>query len=221
MTIHKEGAGLLFSMAAVLVAINTSVFAFAVGMVFPWVVLVLSSILYLLVLNFFRYQARKTPLADVPGSVMAPADGRVVVIEEVEETEHLHCRCKQISIFMSVFNIHVNWIPCNGVVEHSSHQNGKFMAAYLPKSSTDNERSTVIIRTPEGHRILVRQIAGAVAQRIVTYPQAGDVAQINDNLGFIKFGSRVDVFLPLDSEVMVTLKQNVQGNITQIARLPL
>ncbi len=221
MKLHKEGVSLLISIAVVLLITCLSVYGFVGG----WntslkILIVLSVVLYILVVNFFRYEERRHPLADRNDVVVCPADGKVVVIEEVEETEILNCRCLQVSIFMNIFNMHVNWIPVNGAVEYVSHQNGRFLAAHLPKASTENERSAVVIKTDEDQTVLVRQIAGAVAQRIVTYPQVGDQVSINENLGFIKFGSRVDLYLPLGTEINVKLGEKVKGNITHIATLP-
>ncbi|MDL2278987.1 phosphatidylserine decarboxylase, partial [Parabacteroides sp. OttesenSCG-928-G07] len=127
--------------------------------------------------------------------------------------------CLQISIFMSVFNVHANWFPVNGTVKYVTHHNGRFMAAYLPKSSTENERSTIVITTRNGIEVLTRQIAGAMARRIVTYAKAGEKCHVDEQMGFIKFGSRVDVFLPVDTEVLVEMDQKVTGNQTPIARL--
>ena len=151
--------------------------------------------------------------------VIAPADGTIVAIEEVKENEILHKPCIQVSIFMSVFNVHANWFPVNGTVRHVSHHRGRFMAAYLPKSSVENERSTILITTQCGKDILTRQIAGAVARRIVTYAKEGESCHVDEHLGFIKFGSRVDVYIPLGSEVLVEMDQKVTGNQTPIARL--
>lgn len=220
MTIHKEGKSLLVGIAIALLLVNAGVYTLAGSGVVLNVVCGLSVVLYALVINFFRYIELKHPLADRDDVVVCPADGKVVVIEEVDETQILGERCLQVSVFMNVFDKHVNWIPVNGVVEHSSHSPGRFMAAHLPKSSTDNERSAVVIRTAEGHRVLARQVAGAVARRIVTYSQVGDNCRINDNMGFIKFGSRVDLYLPLGSKVHVQVGQRVKGNITLIAELP-
>lgn len=225
MTLHKEGRGLLVGIFVSLCIINLAVFSLCSSGVesthpFAYVVLALSLVLYALVLNFFRYEARKHPLADQDDVVVCPADGKVVVVEEVEETQILGRRCLQVSVFMNVFDMHVNWIPTNGVIEHVSHSKGRFMAAHLPKSSTDNERSAVVIRSRGGHEVLVRQVAGAVAQRIVTYSEVGQECRINDNLGFIKFGSRVDLYLPLGSKVEVEVGDKVAGNKTLIARLP-
>ena len=178
----------------------------------------LSSVLFLLVLNFFRSPYRRFPY-DSEGLVIAPADGTIVAIEEVMENEILHTRCMQVSIFMSIFNVHANWFPVNGTVKYVAHQDGRFMAAYLPKSSTENERSTVVITTRNGIDILARQIAGAMARRIVTYAKPGDTCHVNEQMGFIKFGSRVDVFLPVDAEILVEMDQKVTGNQTPIARL--
>ena len=149
----------------------------------------------------------------------APADGTIVAIEEVMENEILHKKCLQISIFMSIFNVHANWYPVDGTIKKVAHHNGNFMKAWLPKASTENERSTVVIETPEGVEVLTRQIAGAVARRIVTYAEVGEECYIDEHMGFIKFGSRVDVFLPLGTEVLVKLGQLTTGNQTVIAKL--
>jgi phosphatidylserine decarboxylase len=142
------------------------------------------------------------------------------VIEEVDENEYFHDRRLMISIFMSVTNVHANWFPVEGVVKMVRHHNGNFYKAWLPKASTENERSTVVIETPEGDEVLVRQIAGAVARRIVTYAKEGEDCVIDEHLGFIKFGSRVDVYLPLGTEVLCEIGQRTTGNQTVIAKLP-
>ncbi|HIX86907.1 MAG TPA: phosphatidylserine decarboxylase, partial [Candidatus Parabacteroides intestinigallinarum] len=136
------------------------------------------------------------------------------------ENEILHRECLQISIFMSIFNVHANWFPVNGIVKHVSHQDGRFMAAYLPKSSVENERSSIVITTRGGIDVLARQVAGAMARRIVTYARPGDKCHVDEQMGFIKFGSRVDVFLPVGTEVLVEMDQKVTANQTPIARLP-
>ena len=162
---------------------------------------------------------RRFTKEDTKNLVVAPADGRVVVIENVMEDEFLHEERKMVSIFMSVLNVHANWFPVDGKVKMVKHQNGKFYKAWLPKASTDNERTDVIITTPDGVDILCRQVAGAMARRIVTYAKEGEHCFIDEHLGFIKFGSRVDVFLPLDSEVCVKMKERTTGNQTILARL--
>ena len=151
--------------------------------------------------------------------VVAPADGRIVVIEEVDEHEYFHDRRLMISIFMDITNVHANWYPVDGVIRHVDHHNGRFMKAWLPKASTENERSMVVIDTPEGHTVMARQIAGAVARRIVTYAEKGEDCYIDEHMGFIKFGSRVDVYLPLGTEVCVKMGQKTTGNQTVIAKL--
>jgi phosphatidylserine decarboxylase len=180
--------------------------------------LIVSAGLFAVILNFFRSPHRIFQ-DDDENVIVAPADGTIVVVEQVMENEYFHDKRLQVSIFMSLFNAHVNWIPVDGVVEQSFHQDGRFCAAYLPKSSMDNERSTVVIETAGGEKILVRQIAGAMARRIVTYAEQGAPCKINEQLGFIKFGSRVDLFLPLDAEIAVCMDETVKGNQTVIARL--
>jgi phosphatidylserine decarboxylase len=175
-------------------------------------------VVYGIMVNFFRCPIRVFG-KNTEKMVVAPADGKIVVIEEVDENEYFHDRRIMVSIFMSLFNVHANWYPVDGTIKMVKHQNGKFMKAYLPKASLDNERSTVVIETPEGEEILVRQIAGAVARRIVTYAEEGEVCYIDEHMGFIKFGSRVDVFLPLDSKIYVGMGQSTVGNQTVIAKL--
>lgn len=218
MKVHKEGTGLLLTLFTILFVVNVGLY-YTVGI--PWLfymVAFVSTLLFLLVLNFFRSPYRRFPF-DSEGLVIAPADGTIVAIEEVMENEILHRKCLQISIFMSIFNVHANWFPVNGTVKYVAHQNGRFMAAYLPKSSTENERSTIVITTKKGVEVLTRQIAGAMARRIVTYAKEGEKCHVDEQMGFIKFGSRVDVYLPVDTEVLVEMDQKVTGNQTPIARL--
>lgn len=151
--------------------------------------------------------------------VVSSADGTVVALEEVYESEYLHRRVIQLSVFMTVLNVHANWFPINGEVIYTKHHSGRFLAAYLPKSSTENERSTIVIRAENGQEILVRQIAGAMARRIVTYAEPGVEASIEDHMGFIKFGSRIDLFLPLDAKILVKIGDKTTGGITEVARL--
>ena len=219
MKVHREGTGFLLTLFTLFFMVDVTLYH-TVGKnnLFYGVVLV-TSVLFLLVLNFFRSPSRRFPY-DSEGLVIAPADGTIVAIEEVVEHEILHRPCLQISIFMSIFNVHANWFPVNGTVKYVAHQDGRFMAAYLPKSSTENERSTIIITTRNGVEVMARQIAGAIARRIVTYAKPGDTCHVDEQMGFIKFGSRVDVYLPVDSEVLVEMDQKVTANQTPIARLP-
>lgn len=219
MKVHKEGTGLLLTLFTIFFIANVALYhTIGTGWLFYSVAFV-CTVLFLLILNFFRSPYRRFPF-DSEGLVIAPADGTIVAIEEVMENEVFHEKRLQISIFMSIFNVHANWFPVNGTVKHVSHQNGRFMAAYLPKSSTENERSTVIITTKTGIDVLARQIAGAMARRIVTYAKPGEKCHVDEQMGFIKFGSRVDVFLPLGTEVLIEMDQKVTGNQTVIARLP-
>ncbi|MDR2680008.1 MAG: phosphatidylserine decarboxylase family protein [Tannerella sp.] len=216
--VHREGTGLLLSMFTVLFIVNVSLYYTVSNKYVFYSVLVVSAVLFLVILNFFRSPYRRFPF-DSEGLVIAPADGTIVAIEEVRENEYFHDKRIQVSIFMSVFNVHANWFPVNGTVTHVSHQNGRFRAAYLPKSSTENERSTIVIRTDYGVDVLTRQIAGVMARRIVTYAKEGEYCEVNEQMGFIKFGSRVDTFLPSGTEILVEPDQKVTGNQTPIARL--
>lgn len=219
MKLHREGTGLLLTLFTLLFIVNVTLYhTTARGSLF-YVIVSISSALFLLMLNFFRSPFRRFPY-DSEGLVISPADGTIVAIEEVMENEILHRRCLQISVFMSIFNVHANWFPVNGTIKYVSHQDGRFRAAYLPKSSLENERSEVLITTRSGVDVLARQIAGALARRIVTYAKPGDKCHVDEQMGFIKFGSRVDVFLPPEVEILVEMDQKVTGNQTPIARLP-
>jgi phosphatidylserine decarboxylase len=180
---------------------------------------VFTTTLYLLLINFFRCPPRRFPGEDTEGIVVAPADGKIVVIEEVEEPDYFHDRRLMLSIFMSPLTVHANWYPVDGGVEKVAHENVKFHRAFLPKASTDNERSMLVMQTPEGKEVMVRQIAGAMARRIVTYAKAGEECFVDQHFGFIKLGSRVDVYLPVGSEVCVTMGQKTTGNQTILAKL--
>ncbi len=216
--IHREGTNILIILLLMLAMLNIPAWLFIRPVAIPIVFSSISAIVYLLVLNFFRSPRRHFP-GKPERAVVSSVDGKVVALEETFEDEYLHRRVIQLSVFMTIFNVHANWFPVNGKVLFVRHHNGRFLSAYLPKSSTENERTTVVIRTPEGHDILVRQIAGAVARRIVTYARPGDDANVDDHLGFIKFGSRVDIFLPLDTEILVKIGDKTQGCITEVARL--
>lgn len=218
MKVHKEGNKILLILLFLLLLINLGVYCAIRGCFFFYVLCGLSFFIFLLVLNFFR-SPRRSFHGDREGVVVACADGSIVAIEEVMENEYFHDKRILVSIFMTVFNVHANWFPVAGKVIHVSHQKGRFMAAYLPKSSTENERSMVVIETKSGQQVMARQIAGALARRIVTYAEEGKECEIDDQMGFIKFGSRVDIYLPLGTKVLVEMDQNVKGDITPIARL--
>ena len=218
MKIHREGTNILVILLAMLAVINVPAWMFIRPMAIPIAFTAISTILFLLVLNFFR-----SPRRHFPGNrdrvVVSSVDGTVVALERTFESEYLQREVIQLSVFMTVFNVHANWYPVDGTVELVRHHAGRFLSAYLPKSSTENERSTVVIRTDCGREILVRQIAGAVARRIVTYAEPGERASIEDHMGCIKFGSRVDIYLPLDTEIYVKIGDKTVGGVTEIARL--
>lgn len=217
--IHHEGTNILLISLAILLIVNAIAWLLAYdAAVIPGTISGISLVFYLLLLNFFR-SPRRNYEGERENAVVASADGRVVALEEVFEDEYLHSKAIQLSVFMTVFNVHANWFPVDGKVIFTTHHKGRFLSAYLPKSSTDNERSTIVIETPKGQKILVRQIAGAIARRIVTYPTVGDTANIEEHLGFIKFGSRVDIYLPLGTEILVKIGDKTIGGVTQVARL--
>lgn len=218
MKVHHEGRDVLLVYFVILALLNGALFYFFHLPVLQYLVLGISVIFFLVVLNFYRSPNRKFE-GDTTNAVVASADGKIVAIEEVYEEEYFKDKRIQVSIFMSPFNVHANWFPVNGKVLMAKHHNGRFKAAYLPKSSTENERSTVVMESECGHTILLRQVAGALARRIVTYPVPGDIAHIDEHLGFIKLGSRVDIYLPLGTEILVEMDQKVTGNQTLIARL--
>lgn len=204
--------------ALVVVVLNALAF-WAAGLSFwSFLMLAVTLVAYGIAVNFFRCPIRLFG-GEIENTVVAGADGKVVVVEEVEENEYFHDRRIMVSIFMSLTNVHANWFPVEGFVKLVEHQNGNFHKAWLPKASMENERTTVVIETPAGEEVLVRQIAGAVARRIVTYARPDEECYIDEHLGFIKFGSRVDVFLPLTAEVKVKLGQATTGNQTVIAKL--
>jgi len=219
MLIHKEGRRVLIKWLITFILLNIILFVFCQVKILNYIIFALTAILYATMVNFYK-KPKRIYTGQLLGWVNAPADGKIVTIEKVFEKDFLQKECIQISIFMSLFNAHSNWVPVTGKIIHLSHDMGRFHAAYLPKSSKDNERTNIIFETPDGHRILTRQIAGALAKRIVTYVKEGESYNIADPLGFIKLGSRVDVFLPTDSEILVTMKQEVCANKTFLARLP-
>ena len=220
--IHREGRGILIVLFLILALLNVaSYFVIQTQWIFI-VLLSLSTLLYLVAVNFFRSPRRVYPgYFNEEKDIIASADGVVVAVEEVMENAYFKDKRIQVSIFMNLFNVHANWFPVAGKVLHVSHQDGRFMSAYLPKSSTENERSTIVIEMPNGEQVLARQIAGACARRIVTYAEVGEECSIDEHMGFIKFGSRVDLYLPLNTEVLVKIGDKTIGGVTKIAQLPL
>lgn len=216
MRLHKEGYTIVLATILIWLTIN-----YLVGLtgetVFRVFILLSTLPLLILTIRFFRYPHRIIQAA--PKSVLSPADGTIVAIEETTENEYFKDRRLQVSVFMSVYNVHINWNPVTGEITYFKHHSGHFMAAYLPKSSTMNERATTVIRMANGTEVLVRQIAGAVAKRIVTYSTVGKQVTQKDELGFIRFGSRVDIYLPLGTKVNVELCQEVTGSQTILAEI--
>ena len=218
--IHREGTNTLAYTAIGMALVGVLLwYVFDIGIVFD-VLVCLMAVVYGVMVNFFRCPIRYFNGDDTEGIVVAPADGKVVVIEEVEEDTYFHDRRMMVSIFMSLFNVHANWFPVDGKVKFVKHHDGNFHKAWLPKASEENERADVLIETEDGEEVLCRQVAGAVARRIVTYAKDGEDCFIDEHLGFIKFGSRVDVFLPLGSKVCVKMGQSTTGDQTVIAMLP-
>ncbi len=217
MTIHKEGFTIIFISLLIFAGIN---YGITYTNIHPYIslgIFAITLILLLLIINFFRSPIRVcTPNEK---AVIAPADGKIVVIEEVDEPEFLKTKCKQVSIFMSPMNVHINWYPIAGNVKYVKHHNGRFMGAYLPKSSTENERSTVVVERKDGVKVLFRQVAGAMARRIVTYSKENTQAKQGGQMGFIKFGSRIDLYLPLDADIKVNIGDKVKGTDTIIAEI--
>ena len=216
--IHKEGKATIFISLIVLFALNASVRWLAPDL--GWlqnVVLGISVILLVIVLQFFR----NPPITVTTGDnlVISPADGKVVVIEEVEEPEYFHGKRLQVSVFMNPFNVHVNRNPVAGIVKYFKYHPGLYLVAWHPKSSTENERTTTVIQKSNGTEILFRQIAGALAKRIVWYVKEGQSVKQSEEMGFIKFGSRVDIYLPLDAKVKVALNQKVKGGRSILAEV--
>ena len=218
MTIHREGYKILLVLLVVLTGINIAIAYYAPNnAVFQNVFLTFSVLFYFLILQFFRSPKRKITLDE--RLVVAPADGKVVVIEEVIETEYFNDKRRQISIFMSPVNVHINRNPVEGVVKYFKYHAGKYLVAWHPKSSTENERTTIVVKAKNEVEILMRQIAGALAKRIVWYVKEGEAVSQGEEFGFIKFGSRVDVFLPLTAKILVNIGDKTVGGITVIAEL--
>ena len=216
--IHREGTDTLLYGIIFIAAVASALWLSIDNKILFWVFVGVFGIVYAIVLNFFRCPKRFFD-GETEDIVVAPADGKIVVVEEVEENEYFHDKRMMVSIFMSLFNVHANWFPVDGRVKFVRHFNGNFHKAWLPKASEENEHADVMIETDDGTEILCRQIAGAVARRIVTYAKPEEDCYIDEHLGFIKFGSRVDVYLPLGTEICVKMGQATTGNKTVIAKL--
>jgi phosphatidylserine decarboxylase len=218
MTLHREGKSLLISSLLIVLVINgLTAYFFPEQVYLREAIVILTSLFFLTILQFFRVPKRHTEIN--PNHIIAPADGKVVVIEEVEEPEYFKGKRKQVSIFMSPINVHVNFNPISGIVSYFKYHPGKYLVAWHPKSSTENERTTVVVKHENGTEILFRQIAGALAKRICWYVKEGDQVTQGQEFGFIKFGSRIDIYLPLDAEICVNIGDKPVGSETVIAKL--
>lgn len=216
MTIHKEGYKIITVALLSLVALNIIISSITDIAWLTWGFILVSAIFFYLVVQFFRLPKRVNSSA--ADELVAPCDGKVVVIEEVEEPEFFKDKRIQVSIFMSPLNVHANWVPCEGEIKYVKYHEGLYLVAWHPKSSTENERTTVVIERKQGQQVLLRQIAGAVARRIVYYVQPNQRVNRNEQFGFIKFGSRVDLFFPLGTEIVCKIGDVTKGNETLIAR---
>lgn len=220
MYIHKEGrkiicnSFLLFVLMVALLVLSSPHWV-----VCHWIVAAILFVLWLFIVSFFRIPKRTAVVDD--SALISPADGKLCTVEEVFEREYLNCRCLQVSVFMNGTDVHVNRYPCNGTVEYVNFQRGNYFVASLPKSSDLNERCTIGMRMESGEKILIRQIAGLMARRIVCYAKEGDQVKQNEELGFIKFGSRVDLFLPLGSSVIPNMQEQVSGCLSRLAQTPM
>ena len=221
MKISKEGSKIITVSGVVLLALWLLIFYMLKANDLTWLLITLAALLlvfWFFIISFFR-DPRRVRIHD-GDLVFSPCDGRVVVTEIVKEDEYFDGEEKmQVSIFMSVTNVHINWFPVGGIVKYFKYHPGKFLVAWHPKSSTDNERTTTVVETKEGVEVLFRQIAGAVARRIVSYVKVGDEAEQNKPFGFIKFGSRIDILLPKDAKLLVEIGDSVVGTQTPIARI--
>ncbi len=217
MLIHKEGYKIIMVTMLILAGINIGVLSWlGEEHVVSKIVLSISLVFFILIVQFFRNPLRNTVIND--NHVIAPADGKVVVIEEVEEPEYFKDKRRQVSIFMSPINVHVNRNPISGIVKYAKYHPGKYLVAWHPKSSTENERTTVVIANSKAE-VLFRQIAGALAKRIVYYVKEGQQVEQGSEMGFIKFGSRIDIYLPLSATINVQLEQKTRGGETVVATL--
>tara|TARA_B100002003_G_scaffold115984_1_gene107186 strand:- start:27 stop:674 length:648 start_codon:yes stop_codon:yes gene_type:complete len=213
MKLHKEGYSTLISEVIIIFIVNYIAYYNSI-MIFWYLILPISIGTFLLSIYFFRVPKRS--FERKKGYVYAPCDGKVVVIEETEETEYFKDKRLQVSIFMSPLNVHYNLYPIGGKVTYTKYHPGKYLVAWYPKASSENERSTIVVKDNKTS-VLFRQIAGAVAKRIITYSNVGDNVNVADNLGFIKFGSRVDIFLPVGTKINIKLKDKVKAGISIIA----
>jgi len=217
MHFHKEGKNIMIGFTITVFGLIVLIQNFIPIIWLAHALTAFAIIFLYLIIQFFRVPHRVINIKE--GTILCPADGKVVVIEEVEEPEFLKTKCTQISVFMSPLNVHVNWFPVSGKVLYEKYHPGKYLVAWHPKSSTENERTTTVVETETGDKILFRQVAGALAKRIVNYAKADTRAEQGQEFGFIKFGSRIDIYIPLTAKVKVNIGDKVKGQQTLIAEL--
>lgn len=217
MRVHKAGVGIIKYATAVLAALILLSCFFIADLTIRLSLIAFGAVMYFLIIQFFRYPQRTVKLDE--GAIISPADGKICVIKETFESEYLKKQCLQVSIFMSPTNVHINWIPIPGTVTYLKHKDGEFYAAFKDKSAEENERTTTAVKIKDGREIVMRQIAGAMARRIINFVEVGDQVDQATELGFIRFGSRVDLYLPLGTKLDVKLREKVVGSQTIIGRL--
>ncbi|WP_299576206.1 phosphatidylserine decarboxylase family protein [uncultured Sunxiuqinia sp.] len=217
MKFHPAGKSIIRNTILIVLLVNVAAWLLSSCLIIGTVVSVASLIVLVLVLQFFRYPNRTVSLNDK--NVISPADGTICVIEECEEKDYLKTTCKKVSIFMSPLNVHINWVPVPGTVSFLEHREGHFYAAFKDKSADENERTCMAIRMKDGREIMANQVAGAMARRILNFLHVGQVVSQDMEMGFIRFGSRVDLYLPLDTEIQVKLGDKVTGSQTIIGKL--
>lgn len=217
MKIHKEGYTTIVLAILILSIINFLIYKYFPLLILQIIIVLASTILFYLILHFFRNPERIVEINN--NHIIAPSDGKLVVVEDVFENEFLKEDCTQLSIFMSPLNVHKQWYPVNGKIIYSENHKGKYLVAWHPKSSLENERSTIVIETEQSHKILFRQIAGAVARRICNYSKEGVIVNQKMEAGFIKFGSRIDVFIPKKAKIKVSLNDIIIGGKTILAEI--
>jgi phosphatidylserine decarboxylase len=217
MKVHKAGIGIINRATVVIIIFNLLIWFLVNQAPLKFFLALASIVVYILIIQFFRYPQRRVTVNEK--LVLSPADGKICEIRECVEEEYLKTRCKKVSIFMSPLNVHINWVPVTGKITYLKHKDGEFYAAFKDKSAEENERTTTAIQQKDGREIVVRQIAGAMARRIINYIEAGQTVDQTIELGFIRFGSRVDLFLPTDAKIKVEMNHKVTGSQTVIAEL--
>ncbi len=217
MKVHKAGIRTINFATALLAVLILISWFFITDSTIKYSILAVSAVTYFLIIQFFRYPQRA--IDQTEHLILSPADGKICVIKETLENEYLKTKCLQVSIFMSPTNVHINWIPIPGQITYMKHKDGQFYAAFKDKSAEENERTTTAVKIKDGREIVMRQVAGAMARRIINYVEVGDLVDQTTELGFIRFGSRVDLYLPLDTKINVKLNEKVKGSQTIIGEI--